>query len=202
MNALEKLVSIGTGPLAAGSPAGAPEQLVPLLELSNGFYAFESALHVFPAGAAGSELPGLGEWNSATLWRDAYKELAEGLLFFAEDVFGGQFALRGSEVVTFEPETGEVEVLAGDIEQWAAAVLADYQLLTGFGLAHEWQSSHGALAPGTRLLPKRPFVLGGEFAVDNLYALPAAQGMRLRGQLALQIRDLPDGATIQFKIVE
>lgn len=202
MRALEKLVSIGSGSLAAGPLAGVPEQLLPLLELSNGFYAFESALHVLPAGAPDGELPGLGEWNSATLWRDAYQELAEGMFFFAEDIFGGQFALRGNEVVSFEPETGEVEVLAGDIEQWAAAVLADYELLTGSGLAHEWQRGHGALAPGTRLLPKRPFVLGGEFTVDNLYQLPAVEGMRLRGQLALQIRDLPDGATIQFKIVE
>lgn len=53
-----------------------------------------------------------------------------------------------------------------------------------------------------RLLPKRPFVLGGEFAVDNLYVLDAVQGMRLRSELATEIASLPDGAAVTFKIVD
>jgi hypothetical protein len=30
----------------------------------------------------------------------------------------------------------------------------------------------------------------------------AAEGMRLRGSLAVQMRDLPDGASVSFKVVE
>jgi hypothetical protein len=45
-------------------------------------------------------------------------------------------------------------------------------------------------------------VLGGEFAADNLCPLEAAKGMRFRAELATQIRDLPEGASVTFKIVE
>lgn len=61
---------------------------------------------------------------------------------------------------------------------------------------------HGVLVEGQRLVPKLPFVAGGEFEVDNLYAADAVEGMRARGNLAVQIRDLPDGAQISYRIVE
>ena len=90
--------------------------------------------------------------------------MAEGLLFFAEDAFGGQFALRDEHVVTFDPETGEAQALASSIEDWADQLLADFEFLTGQPLAHDWQARNGALPPGERLVPKVPFVLGGEYA--------------------------------------
>jgi hypothetical protein len=49
------------------------------------------------------------------------------------------------------------------------------------------------------LVPKIPFVLGGEFGVDNVFALEATKGMRLRGELAVQIRDLPNGTKISYR---
>jgi len=39
-------------------------------------------------------------------------------------------------------------------------------------------------------------VLGGEFEVENLFAMPASDAMSYRGVIAAQIRDLPDGATV------
>jgi hypothetical protein len=44
--------------------------------------------------------------------------------------------------------------------------------------------------------------LGGEFAVENLYAADALELMRFRGLLARQIRDLPDGAHVTLKVTE
>ena len=128
--------------------------------------------------------------------------MADGLLFFAEDIFGGQFAFSTVGVVSFDPETGDVEQVAADLEGWADRVLAGYELLTGFPLAHAWQQRHGQLPVTERLLPKRPFVLGGEFVLENLYALGSVEGMRLRGELATQIRNLPEGASVKFKIVK
>jgi hypothetical protein len=167
---------------------------MPLLERRNGFTAFEGALHLFSdrpdAGSA------LVSWNAAPLWRDAYGDLAGDAVFFAEDAFGNQFCLQGGGVELFDAETGAFERLADDLEGWAQLILAEYDLRTGWSLARDWQRLHGPIPEGTRLLPKKPFVLGGDYAVDNLYSLERVKGMRLRGEIALQIRDLPDGAAV------
>lgn len=120
--------------------------------------------------------------------------------FFAEDVFGGQFCIKDSKVYTFDPETGSLEYLADDIESWVQILLSDYEVLTGYPLAHQWQKQNGQLPAGKRLLPKLPFVLGGEFVLDNLYLADAVEGMRFRADIASQIKDLPDGAQIRFNL--
>jgi hypothetical protein len=169
-----------------------------LLRLKNGCYAFEASLHILPAGGE----RGLAAWNAPELWIDAYGDLAEGCLFFAEDLFGGQFCLYQGQVCAFDPETAELEALADDLEEWAGEILEDYEVLTGHPLAHQWQQRHGPLPPGQRLLPKIPFVAGGEFDLANLYPLDAVEGMRFRAALARQIHDLPEGAQIQITLEE
>lgn len=211
MTSIEKLISIGSGALASvpikalPSPAGVSsaryEELSGALLQKNGFYAFESALHVIPAPAQtvnAGEID-LVRWNAPDLWRFEYEDLTDGLFFFAEDVFGVQFAIDGDRIVSFDPESGEIGFAADDIERWAEAILADYSQLTGYPVAHEWQEAHGALQCGKRLLPKVPFVLGGAFAPSNLVAVDAVEGMRYRGDLWRQIRDLPDGTQVQLK---
>jgi hypothetical protein len=174
--------------------------LLGMLQQRNGFYALESALHVFPSHSSQQEI-GLIDWNDNALWRSAYKGLADGCIFFAEDVFGGQFCIKSSKVHTFDPETGILEYLADDIEGWARAIVSDYEVLTGYPLAHQWQEKNGRLPAKKRLLPKLPFVAGGGFVLDNLYLADAVEGMRFRADIANQIKDLPDGAQIKFNIV-
>lgn len=175
------------------------EQLLGMLCHRNGFYALESALHVFPTHSNQHEI-GIGDWNEDTLWRSAYKGLADGCLFFAEDVFGGQFCIKDGKIYTFDPETGALEYLANDVEGWATLILSDYEVLTGYPLAHQWQKKNGQLPVGKRLLPKVPFVLGGEFLLNNLYLADAVKGMRFRADIASQIKNLPDGAQIKFNL--
>lgn len=209
--ALEKLISASSTALGNGKPViearlralvgSRASELQSLLEARNGFYAFESALHVFaaedqPVGA------GLSAWNSTSLWISAYGGLADGFLFFAEDVFGCQFALKDNRVWTFDPETGEAQILAKSLEDWACRIEDDYATLTGYPLAHAWQVAFGALEIGKRLVPKIPFVMGGEFAINNLHALDAIESMRFRACIALQIRDLPDGTQVKLQITD
>jgi hypothetical protein len=204
---LDVLLSAASGPLGGTPGDGVVEfagrhgsLLAAMLGRSNGFFAFESALHVFPSGL--SDSMSLELWNDADLWRRDYDDLTDGLVFFAEDVFGGQFVLADAGVGTFDPETGDVAVIAADLHSWSAALLDDYESLTGYPLAHEWQTRHGALVEGQRLVPEVPFVAGGAFDIDNLHAADAVEGMRVRGNLARQIRDLPDGARISYRIIE
>jgi hypothetical protein len=168
----------------------------------NGFYAMSSALLVRPVGGDVAGVRSVATWNQPTLWRCAYGDLAADGWCFAEDAFGGQFSLHDDGVFAFDPETGARDRLADDLVGWAEALLDDAAVLTGYPLAHEWQVRHGPLPVGQRLVPTVPFVLGGSFDVDNLRALDEVQGMRLRGELAVQLRDLPDGATVRYGVSE
>ncbi|MCB1878412.1 MAG: SMI1/KNR4 family protein [Chromatiales bacterium] len=210
MSSLKELLSSASTSLSEHEPE-VSDQLAALagslavdflafLQQRNGFYALESALHVFPSHSSQQEI-GLLDWNENALWRNDYQGLADDCLFFAEDVFGGQFCIKDSKVYTFDPETGALDYLADDIEGWAQAIVSDYEVLTGYPLAHQWQERNGQLPARKRLLPKLPFVAGGEFVLDNLYLADAVEGMRFRADIANQIKDLPDGAQIKFDIV-
>jgi hypothetical protein len=122
MTSIDKLLSISSQPLAPkpcvsttfleSRPLGS--ELFGVLERKNGFYALESALHVFPLSSATGM--GLEEWNADSLWRNGYRDLAEGLLFFAEDVFQDQYCVSADGVLRFYSETGETMFLADSIE--------------------------------------------------------------------------------------
>jgi hypothetical protein len=210
-SSFEKLLSIASPSLLNADDAIDPRVLqsanvhandfTVALRQRNGFFAFEGALRFFPSRSVPISY-GLHEWNDRELWRFEYDDLTEGCFFFAEDVFGGQFCVSNGKICTFDPETGQRDKLANTLEEWAAAILADYEVLTGYKLAHEWQAKHGKLAGRDRLVPKTPFVTGGDFALSNLAAIDAVKGMRARGNLARQIRDLPEGTPIRFEITQ
>ncbi len=117
---------------------------------------------------------------------------------FAENVFGEQFVVVEDCVCRFDPETAELEETAKTLEDWAEQLIADPDYVVGHTVAREWQETNGPLESGHRLVPKVPFVCGGGFSVANLYSIQSLRGMRLRGNLANQIANLPDGATIQI----
>jgi hypothetical protein len=48
-------------------------------------------------------------------------------------------------------------------------------------------------------VPIKPFVLGGEGTLANLEPEDCVSAMRWHGELASQIRDLPDGARLVLK---
>jgi hypothetical protein len=208
---IAKLASIGTAALRAERPdlvrlertfgRSASRAIAAVLGTKNGFYAFEGALHVLPDIADPPER-GLYDWNEATLWRADYEGMAQAAVFFAEDAFGTQFCVQDGVIATFNPETGAFERMAQDADEWAAKILGDYAFWSGHPVARAWQAQHGSLPIGSRLVPTTPFVLGGNYDVANLHAIDSVEGMRYRASIAVQIRDLPDGATIALKVVE
>jgi len=205
-SSIERLLSISSDPLADCPPAPPKlldsyplgNELFRMLQLKNGFYAFEASLHVFPLSS--SDCMSLEEWNSDSLWRGGYGDLAGGLLFFAEDVFQDQFCLSSQGVLRFNSECGTTSAMASSVEEWANKVLQDYRQETGWPLASEWQKAHGPLALGKRLMPKIPFFLGGAYSLDNLWAGEAVAGMRFKADLALKTKDLPEGSKVRLVV--
>jgi hypothetical protein len=177
------------------------EQLLELYWGRNGFYAFESALHVRPLGVTASTM-GLLEWNEPQTWLAAYSSLSNASTFFAEDVFGGQYGVARDGVWKFDPETASFERYSTSIHEWARRILDEPATETGWKLAHDWQTRFGSLKAGDRLVPKVPFVLGGDFNVNNLHALPDVTAMRFYADVANQIRMLPDGSRIRLRVVD
>jgi hypothetical protein len=208
MTNIEELLSISSEPLAP-RPSIFPEfireyalgsELFGMLEQKNGFYAFESALHVFPLTS--DPEAGLEAWNAGSLWRNEYQDLTEGLLFFAEDILQDQFCLsqKQSGVHRFQAETGQTIFMTKTVEEWAGVILSNYRTETGWPFVHEWQEKNGVLPLGKRLMPKTPFFLGGEYKIENLWAGNPLEGMRFKADLAMQTRQLPEGAKVKLNI--
>lgn len=204
---VEKLLSICSNDISSSvsnmdfsmfSQFGLIDELKNILVHKNGFYGFESALHVLPFETTGNNI-GLLDWNKKDLWIEAYQDLVLDGVFFAEDIFGGQFCLSYDGIYTFDPETGNSEKLSSNISGWCEIILNDYDFLTGHTLAHSWQKKHGKIPNGYRLIPKIPFTFGGDFDPDNLYLEKSYVAMRNRANIAIQIRNLQDGDSITLK---
>jgi len=197
---VEKLTSIGSLPISNLTPDldGSNPELHALLMLKNGFFCFEGALQVFSTDFRSKHIC-LRDWNNPNLWRNAYGDMNDlDILFFAQDIFGYQFGLKDRAIVQFDPETGLCKTLADSMENWAQRVLRDFRVLTGFPIAHKWQVLNGSIAPNCRLNPSIPFVLGGAYTIDNLFAANMIDGMLARADIAHQIRRLPDGTKVEF----
>lgn len=176
------------------------ESYIELIRLRNGFLAFESALTVYPYD--NKEDMNLEEWNELRVWKENYSFINKPFICFAQDIFGFQFCLTEEGIEIFDPETGEFEYLTDNIESWVNLLLKDYECLTGFTIAHEWQRMYGKIGSSTtRLSAKIPFILGGKYELSNLYMDDVYRITDFRSNLARQIYGLEDGQAINIKIL-
>lgn len=181
-----------------GVEEGPLAELAALLTRMNGFFLFNAGVQVFRAGDDGLG-PDLITWNDADTWKYTYEGLADDYFCFGQDLFGVQFAIRdGEEVVTLNPETARTTSLGDSLESWAHWLLADPDVHGAAAFALDYQRENGALEPDQRLIPLQFFVGGGAYDADNLVVRDAATAMRIRGPIAQQVHDLPDGARIRF----
>lgn len=163
----------------------------------NGLYAFARGLHIFGLDDAKPYHDARARNRGA--WRGAYGPLLEGMAFFAEDVFGNAFGMRAGEAFSFDPETGKLEKVGAGFRGWADYLVGDLGYATGGGVAKAFAAANGPIAWDCRLSPIKPFVLGGEFALANLRALPWDKNSELRSEIYRKIKDLPEGAKVEIR---
>ncbi len=198
MDYIGNLIEIGSHSLSACAPdISVPDVLQNLLAEKNGFYAFENCLHIFPSNSD-SEAVSLEIWNNISTWKFAYNIDFASIVFFAEDVFGNQFGIDGEAIVRFDVESGAIEEFAVNIDGWAQKILDDYDFETGYSLGRQWQTQNRPIRLNERLTPKIPFILGGDYSIENLYANDAILIMRFNGDLFNQIKNEPEGTCIEL----
>lgn len=79
------------------------------------------------------------------------------------------------------------------------AFLRDWHMKELVGLA---SSQCGPLSADRKYCLKIPGVLGGEYGGDNLATAPLGEIVGLAGDIARQIRDLPEGAQVKLRVVD
>jgi len=203
---MARLLDRARGPLGPsamvdfGVTSGPFAELAELLHRLNGFFAFNGGVEVYPVGGT-CGVPELVAWNDPATWKQTYGGLADAFFCFGQDVLGTQFAIvDGCTVVAVDPETAEPTPIGDSLDAWAAWLLDDPDVNATDGLARAWQDANGPLALDQRLVPVQLFVLGGAFALDNLFVRDAVTAMRIRGPIAEQIAGLPDGASIVLTV--
>ena len=204
MKPIERLITQFAGPALCPPPplkdqamGGRSGDLFAALVKRNGFYAFESALHMIPLGGGCTPFD-IVKWNLPDLWKSHYaRHQFQGITCFAMNLFGDQFFFDDKGFGRMDSETGEIEFIGHSLDDWAHAIMTDANYHLGWSLAHAWQQQNGAIEPGKRLVPKRPFISGGEFDVANLYQIDSLKAMKFRGDIATQLHDVPDGSTIR-----
>ena len=64
------------------------------------------------------------------------------------------------------------------------------------------QSAHGPIREGRAYCLRLPSVLGGMYEASNIGEISLSELIAVSGDLALQIKDLPDGASVKLQTSE
>ncbi|MFD1341572.1 T6SS immunity protein Tdi1 domain-containing protein [Litorisediminicola beolgyonensis] len=84
-------------------------------------------------------------------------------------------------------------------------------LLSEPGFVEDWEMLRlvtvaihtlGAPAPGRVFHLVHPAPLGGDYTPENMRIVPLLEQISFSGEVALQIRDLPDGAEVRLRVIE
>lgn len=181
------------------SGEGLVADLADMLRQSNGFAMWGGAFVVLPSGSDVA-VPSLETYNGA--WKDGYPEAVRKATFFALDVFGFPFGLSEGKVVQLDPETGELRQVAESLGRLLNKVETDANATIGLSVFDAWCGSGREMALGQRLAPKIPFVFGGGKEISDLYAADLMERAAFNAHIYSQIKDMPDGTTVELKVVQ
>jgi hypothetical protein len=92
-------------------------------------------------------------------------------------------------------ETGEVGALADSLEDFFNRLSEDIEGFLNVGLGY-------TMRPGQLLLAYPPFVFSESGVSASLKPVHAGEVILFHADLARQIRDVPDGGRIEFKLAD
>ena len=169
------------------------------LNFGGGFF-FENAFLIYPNLQNSKSILDFNNINN--LMKSCFCDLIKGALFWGCEIFGNQFAFKDGSFYFFNIETAEFEFMGNSFDEVVVLLKSETEYFTGKSLLLKWQESYGIIANDERLCPKRPFVVGGEYEINNLYKLNIGQLIKYNGALANKISGLQDGTIIDFEVTE
>lgn len=171
-----------------------------LLQQLNGFVAYAGGLHL--RGAVREPLwhSLRAAWEGATALHVLYPTVLPTDVPFAEDALGDQFLLRDEVVFRLNGETGDVQSLDVGLSSFLEHASGDPREYLNLAPLEQFWADGGRLLPGQLLSAYPPFVAAESAAGVSLRAVPAADRLAFLASLAHQLREVPDGAKIRFRI--
>jgi len=130
---------------------------------------------------------------------NAFGNLFTGCVSFGQDIFGNQFVidLSSLKVYFFNSESGDREYMCDSFDDWLKVLAVNLDFYTGMPYAERWYANN-SLKASQRLCPKKPFVIGGEYEVENFFPSEFPNYIRLYGDIANQIYNLKDGEKVKI----
>lgn len=169
-----------------------------LLFKRNGFMAFGGALRIFPyVVKKDKKHRDLVSWNEFMLWKYMYGDALKNKICFAENFLGDQFCYSKNGVEVFEIDTKQSTHLSNSIDELGDVFFSDDNNIF-VELFAECQEKYGIIDSETHLCPLKPFILGGEYLVDNFRPLNCIESIKSRAELANQLADLDEGTPVSI----
>ncbi|MFZ7134924.1 hypothetical protein ACLSZP_06790 [Avibacterium avium] len=169
-----------------------PKKIKALFDEFNAYQAFEGALRISCWQESG--------FRNISGWDNFMREnICKNTFFFADNILGDGFCLKNDLFFKYDFETGELEFMGEDLEQFSKTLLLDYNYFTAYSLAKEWQMKNGIITSKEILLPKIPFVLGGGYKYDNLVKKNMKDGLEKKIKIKKTLENIPDGKKIAFE---
>lgn len=167
-----------------------------IVENTNGGYFFDNSLHLY--GYCNTPSYHNTEDINRILQKE-YGEIIGNMFCFGQDVFGNQFGFESHKVYSFNIETGEKELLAKNFESWLILLYSDLDYLTG----RDFVTLENKLKlVNSRLCPKTPFIIGGEYNNDNFYVQHFPEYIKVNANIARQVYNLEEGTKVSIKITD
>ena len=172
-----------------------PADLVRVLSDTNGFILHEGAVHVRGACLTPEWHSLRATWRGPKAFHILYDSVRPSYIPFAQDQVGDQFLIRETVVLRLSAETGEIKRLADSLQAFFSRVSSDIEGFLNVGLGQRMQ-------PGQLLHAYPPFCFRESGAGASLAPLPASEVILFHADLARQIRDVPDGGEVEFKLTD
>ncbi len=172
-----------------------PPDLQDVLAEANGFILLHGALHVRGACLKPEWHSLRNAWHGDNAFHRLYDAVTPNDIPFGQDCVGDQFLLRDSRVVRLLAETGEVEGVALDMQDFFTRVEADPEEFLNSAPDHK-------LEPGQLLHAYPPFCVEPSEKGYSLRPCPAHEVIMFHADFARQIAQVPDGGEIEIEVVE